>query len=414
MEGMSSSEAESSGAVPRARRWRTRILVCAAAVSAAAPLACQDAGEVPAAGDARASSAAQSTRDAGAGCATCDLDGLVDELGLLEAPTPVREWAGWRKPTKVVVRGGEGFADWLQEVAPGVEIVSAPDYGDAMGSLAGADAVLGYCSAEILGAGDQLRWVQLYSAGAERCVSLPGVRDREILVTNAQRIYGPEIAEHVLAMMLAFSRGLYRYIPEQLEGRWSRGAVPEDRMWELDGRTILVVGLGGIGTEVARRAHALGMRVLATRRSSREGPDFVDYVGLADELEELAAEADVVVNATPLTEETTGIFDADFFARMKPTAYFINIGRGRSVVTEDLVAALQAGELAGAGLDVTDPEPLPAGHPLWKLPNVIITPHVAGSSAEAERRQGLVVRENLRRYVAGEPMLSVVDVERGY
>ncbi len=414
MESLSRSDAESSGAVLRARRWRARILACAAAVSAAAPLACQDAGEAPAAGDVRASSAAQSTRDASAGCPRCDLDGLIDELGLVEAPAPVREREGWRAPRKVVVRGEEGFADWLQEVAPGVEIVAAAEYEEAVGSLPGADAVLGYCSAEILEAGDELRWIQLYSAGAERCVSLPAVRDREILVTNAQRIYGPEIAEHVLAMMLAFSRGLYRYIPEQLEGRWSRSAVPEDRMWELDGRTILVVGLGGIGTEVARRAHALGMRVLATRRSSRAGPDFVDYVGLADELEELAAAADVVVNATPLTEETTGIFDAAFFARMKPTAYFINIGRGRSVVTDDLVAALQAGELAGAGLDVTDPEPLPAGHPLWKLPNVIITPHVAGSSAEAERRQGLVVRENLRRYVAGEPLLSAVDVERGY
>jgi len=174
------------------------------------------------------------------------------------------------------------------------------------------------------------------------------------------------------------------------------------------------VGLGGIGTEVARRAHALGMRVVATRRSSRSGPDFVDYVGLSDELGDLVAEADVVVTALPLTPETTRMFDAEFFAAMKPTAYFINVGRGKSVVTDDLMAALESGELAGAGLDVTDPEPLPTDHPLWRLPNVIITPHVAASSVQAVERLQAVVRENLRRYVAGEPMLSVVDVGRGY
>jgi phosphoglycerate dehydrogenase-like enzyme len=217
-----------------------------------------------------------------------------------------------------------------------------------------------------------------------------------------------------MAMLFAFTRGLYRYIPEQLEGSWDRGAVSRDRMWEINGRTMLVVGLGGIGTEVARRAHALGMRVVATRRSSRSGPDFVDYVGLSDEVVDLVAAADVVVTALPLTPETTGMFDAEFFAAMKPTAYFINVGRGKSVVTDDLMAALESGELAGAGLDVTDPEPLPTDHPLWRLPNVIITPHVAASSVQAVERLQAVVRENLRRYVAGEPMLSVVDVGRGY
>ncbi len=156
------------------------------------------------------------------------------------------------------------------------------------------------------------------------------------------------------------------------------------------------------------------MRVLATRRSSRSGPEFVDYVGLADEVTELAAQADVVVNAAPLTSETTGMFDAKFFARMKPTAYFINVGRGRSVVTADLVQALESGRIAGAGLDVTDPEPLPTGHRLWSLPNVIITPHVAGGSDLRAERFWTIIRENVRRYVAGEAMLSVVDVERGY
>ena len=183
---------------------------------------------------------------------------------------------------------------------------------------------------------------------------------------------------------------------------------------DLEGRTLLVVGLGGIGTAVASRAHGLGMRVIATRSSRREGPEFVAYVGLADELNTLAVQADVVINTVPLTEKTRGIFNKQFFDAMQPTAFFISVGRGASTVTDDLVAALQNGDIAGAGLDVTDPEPLPQGHPLWTAPRVIITPHTAGRSDRSRDRLFTVVRENLRRYVAGEPMLSVVEVERGY
>jgi phosphoglycerate dehydrogenase-like enzyme len=185
-------------------------------------------------------------------------------------------------------------------------------------------------------------------------------------------------------------------------------------MREVGGRTLLVVGLGGIGTEVARRAHALGMRVIAIRNSRREGPDFVAEVGLPEDLHAFAARADAVVSAVPLTPETTDLFDAAFFAAMKPGGWFINVGRGRSVVTDALVAALDSGRLAGAGLDVTEPEPLPAGHTLWSRPNVIITPHVAASSDVQGERYWVLVAENLRRYAAGEPLLNVVDIERGY
>ena len=183
---------------------------------------------------------------------------------------------------------------------------------------------------------------------------------------------------------------------------------------ELAGRTVLIVGLGGIGTQAAKRAHGLGMRVIATRGSRREGPDYVEYVGLADEVNDLAAQADVVINAAPLTDRTRGMFDSEFFAAMKPTAYFISIGRGASTVTDDLVAALINGELAGAGLDVTDPEPLPEGHALWTMPRVIISPHSGGRSDKGRDRLFLLVQENLRRYVAGEALYSVVDIERGY
>jgi phosphoglycerate dehydrogenase-like enzyme len=317
--------------------------------------------------------------------------GAVDSLGVGDQDVPLAD--GRERDAALGAGVGQLYP---ADVGPGLE--------DGLG----AEADHG------VRAGPDIRWIQLPYAGAERCVALPAVRERNILITNAQRIYGPEIAEHVLAMTLMFSRGLYVYYPEQQAGRWSRSAVPEERLWELGGKTMLIAGLGGIGTETARRAHALGMNVIATRGSRREGPDFVSYVGLADELPQLAERADVVVNATPLTPETRGLFDADFFARMKPTAYFINVGRGASVVTDDLVAALKAGTIAGAGLDVTDPEPLPAGHPLWSLPNVIITPHISAGSDVRLGRLWIVMRENLRRYAAGDRMLSVVDVERGY
>jgi phosphoglycerate dehydrogenase-like enzyme len=153
---------------------------------------------------------------------------------------------------------------------------------------------------------------------------------------------------------------------------------------------------------------------VATRGSRREGPEYVDYVGLADEVNGLARQADVVINTAPLTDQTRGMFDAAFFKAMKTTAYFISVGRGQSTVTEDLVEALNSGEIRGAGLDVTDPEPLPEGHVLWSTPRVIITPHTGGRSDRSRDRLFLLVQENLRRYAAGEPLYSVVDIERGY
>ena len=178
---------------------------------------------------------------------------------------------------------------------------------------------------------------------------------------------------------------------------------------------MLVLGLGGIGTEIARRGAGLGMRVVATRNSSREGPDFVDYVGLPDEMTRLARDADVIVNALPLTDTTRGILDAEFFDAGGNTnpRYFINVGRGATVDTQALLAALQSGQLAGAGLDVTDPEPLPRDHPLWREKNVIITPHVSSRGGDRLRHQ-LLTLENMRRYLAGDRLLNVVDPEKGY
>ena len=284
-----------------------------------------------------------------------------------------------------------------------------------MAEAVDAQVVIGFCEEELLSTATGLHWLQVYSAGVDRCIAYPSFDKNNILLSNAQRIASPALAEHAIALMMALVRGLDLYHSNQLQGSWQRDVgMKQAQFMELEGRTVLVVGLGGIGTQVAKRAHGLGMRVIATRGSRREGPDYVDYVGLADEVNGLAAQADVVINTTPLTNRTRGMFNAAFFDAMKPTAYFISVGRGASAVTNDLVAALESGSIAGAGLDVTDPEPLPEGHPLWSLPRVIISPHVGGQSDRARDRLFLLAQENLRRYVAGEAMLSVVDVERGY
>lgn len=340
---------------------------------------------------------------------------IAAELELEPGAVPVRELAGWDATGPVVVRAesAERLA-WLQAGAGPVRLLGAATDAEALALVPGARGLVGFCSAELLAAAPQLHWIQLYSAGAENCLAVPAVHQRPLLLTNMQRVSGPEIAEHALGMLLSFTRGLHGYARAQAEGRWDPARVPMPERWELSGRTLLVVGLGGIGSQVARRARAMGMRVVAVRASGRPGPAYVDEVATPDRLLELAGRADAIVNAAPYTAATDSLFDAAFFARMQPSAYFINVGRGASVVTDDLVAALRRHELAGAGLDVTEPEPLPPDHPLWQLPNVIITPHVAAGSDRVRQRLFEVVRENLRRYGAGEPLLSVVDPERGY
>jgi phosphoglycerate dehydrogenase-like enzyme len=350
---------------------------------------------------------------ASAGAAENSAAEVIEHYGLQEADAPVKDRKGWRKPRRILVGSfAARLAPELQSAAPDVEFIVAGTP-EATAKIASIDAAIGVCDAETLSAGKSIQWIQMMTAGVENCIAIPAVGQRNILVTNMQRIAGPIIAEHVIAMTMALTRGLDVYIPAQVQGRWIP-RLPPGRATTVDGKTMLVVGLGGIGTEVARRAHALGMKVTATRNSGRTGPDFVSYVGLADELPKLAAEADFIVNTAPLTPQTKGIFNAAFFEKMQPTAYFINIARGGSVVTSDLVDALNNKKIAGAALDVTDPEPLPAGHPLWKAPNLIITPHVSSDSDLGSAAPLAVVRENLKRYSAGDKMLSVVDVTRGY
>ena len=337
---------------------------------------------------------------------------LIDKLGLHVATQPVRERPGWHPPRIVLInKEMEELLPALKQAAPGARLI--PVSTATPKEIAAADATIGVCSADVLAQAKQLQWIQWPAAGVDRCVQQPLLREHHVLLTNLQRTMGPSMAEHVVGMMLALSRHFEFFMQQQQEAHWAHeDAAPQ--LTDIDGKTVLVVGLGGIGTEVARRAHALGMRVVATRASGHQGPEFVSYVGLPDELLKLAADADFVVNCTPLTPETTGIFNRQFFDALKPGADFISVGRGPSTVTADLIAALKSGRLGGAGLDVTDPEPLPADSPLWHLPNVIITPHLSADTSVSQEQRKAVLVENLRRYAAGEPMLSVVDIERGY
>jgi phosphoglycerate dehydrogenase-like enzyme len=243
---------------------------------------------------------------------------------------------------------------------------------------------------------------------------IPAVKSRNLLVTNMRGVDSAAIGEHAIAFALALARGLETAMVNTSRARWSREDAAATQMQVLAGKTMLVVGLGGIGTEVAKRAHGIGMKVIATRNSDRPGPDYVSHVGKPEDLLTLARTADVIVNTAPLTTETTGLFNAKFFDVLKRNALFINVARGGSVVTADLTKALMEHRLAGAGLDVVDPEPLPPNDPLWKAPNVIISPHVSGRSDLPGAERQMIMMENLRRYVAGEKMLSVVDLEREY
>ena len=365
---------------------------------------------------------------------------LIEHYKLREGNVAMRDVPGWAPLKKIVVRdiygpGSLGTTaarlEWVSQVAPGVEFVAVGSLQDAIDRelLLEAQAVIGIgCSPELIFAlGPEVQWTQSSSSGVEGCFFSKGeeserahniMLDRNIVLTNQRGVNSIALAEHALSLMLALVQGVDIHIRRQDQHIWGRtftDAVKDKNIdWELDGRTLLVAGLGTVGTEIARRANALGMRIIATRSSSRSGPDFVDYVGLAHELNELATQADVVVGQLPLTAETFGVFDAEFFDAMKPTAYFINMGRGRHMVTDDLVAALSDGKIAGAALEALEPEPLPDDHPLWDMPRVIITPHVSDYSDKHEDTVWYLYRENLRRYIAGDKLLNVIDMEKGY
>ncbi len=347
---------------------------------------------------------------------------LIETFKLQESDTPSREHPRWKQPDSITVVIPPQFRAIAKPLIANlrasaktipINVYTPSSQKTAPDFLKSSEVVFAFCSKALVNQLPQLTWMQIYSSGSEGCTATAGLDRTDFLLTNTRKMAAPAIAEHAIALTMALSRSLPLYQRQQLEANWFRhNQSLSDN--EVNGKTILILGLGAIGTEVAKRANALGMRVIATRNSSRNGPDYIDQVGLASEMHTLAKQADIVVNALPLTPQTQGKIDQQFFNAMKKGSRYISVGRGKTTKLNDLMAALTSGHLSGAGLDVTDPEPLPKDHPLWAMDNVIITPHTAGFSMAAIQRSFILYQENLRRYLAGERLLNPVDVNRGY
>ena len=345
-----------------------------------------------------------------------DSGDILESLELTEDDRAVREYDWWIRPERIVITDAtERRLRWLQSSVSNVHLIGVRWTDDSIvEACQSADALIGWCTGPMIAASKRLRWLQLRAAGVEKIIDLPELVNRELIVTNLQRTSGPIIAEHAFAMLLCLTRGMYEHFDAQRKGRWHPSIAQYQSRFILSGRTILIAGLGGVGAEIARRAHHFGMRVLGICSTSVSTLKCLSKLGNLNRLSEFAAEADVIVNALPLTESTRTVFDARVFSRAKRGAIFVNVGRGKTTDTSALVSALRDRQLNGAALDVVDPEPLGKNHPLWHMRNVIITPHVAGIAVESTVREWILIRENLRRYVAGDAMLSVVNRTRGY
>jgi phosphoglycerate dehydrogenase-like enzyme len=285
---------------------------------------------------------------------------------------------------------------------------------DVMREIADADAFIGEITPEQVRAGKKLRWVQTMSAGVERVLHLSGggdLRASDIVLTNNQIVQGPEIADHAMALLLALSRGIPTFLARQRQELWQPRPYPGV---ELNGRTAVVIGVGGIGTQIAFRAWAHGMSVIGVDPEDLPYMPVLRKVVKPDQLDEVLPEADVVFVSAPHTPQSHKMLGPKQFGLMRQGAYFIAVSRGGLYDLDALVTALESKRLAGAGVDVTDPEPLPKGHPLWRCDNVIITPHIAGRSDKDRARMVGTVKENLRRFVEGRPLINVVDKRKGY
>lgn len=313
--------------------------------------------------------------------------------------------------------------------APSVDAVNASSDGCALAEIVTADAFFGKITPELLARATRLSWVQAPTASLEHYL-FPELVRHSCELTNMRGLFSDCIADHVLGFMICLARNFHRYFQRQQARRWEPVggesartdfvtgpgvATPIDRAHlHLADCTVGIVGVGAIGSEVARRARALGMSVVGVDPVVRSVKGAISEVWQLESLPRLLGESDFVVIAAPHTPETYKLFRQPQFELMRPGAYLINVGRGVIVDLEDLTAALENGVIAGAGLDVFEIEPLPADHRLWQLDNVIITPHIAGTSPRIAERHLETFLENLRRFVAGQPLATVVDKQRWY
>jgi phosphoglycerate dehydrogenase-like enzyme len=301
----------------------------------------------------------------------------------------------------------------IRDISPHLSVVSQAQFAERPEWLAEAEVLYTHhIAADKVASASNLKWVQTLGAGVEWLLT-PEVRRREDLtVTNASGIHAQPIAEHVFGFVLMFAHQLHRAVRQQVAHDWDSQALRND-VTTLSGATLGVVGLGAIGRRIAEIAGAFGMRVTAFKRTPGGAPG-VERVFGPGQLASFLKEAEYVVNTLPLTDQTRGLFGPAEFAAMRSDSVLINIGRGGTVRTDALVEALKSGSIAGAALDVTDPEPLPRDHPLWTLENVILTPHYAGAHPGYVQRASAIFLENLVAYLAGKPLTNVVDKRAGY
>ncbi len=296
----------------------------------------------------------------------------------------------------------------LAETVSGMKLVVAEDADEAAAAIAGADAAFGTLPAGLLAKAQRLRWLQAPQAAPPAGYYYPEMVAHALTVTNFREIYNDHISAHIMAFVLAFARGLHIFIPQQLRHEWKK--PPEDQgVVPLPGATALIVGLGGIGAETARLLAAFGVTVLAVDARRTDKPDSVAELHEPAALDGLLPRADFVILTVPHTPATDGFFNRARFRLMKPSAFFINIGRGKTTRLDDLVAALHANEIAGAALDVYEQEPLPAEHPLWGMANVMMTPHMAGYGPHLNERRLQIIEDNCNAFAAGRPLRNVVD-----
>ena len=306
-----------------------------------------------------------------------------------------------------------GVLDGLRTDFPDVEIEQAPDAFLTPTPIGEADAVVTWAlTPEEIDAAPNLRWVQWIGAGVDHA-PLAALKARGILFTNNRGVHANNIAEHIIGMMIAIGRNFPQLVHAQDEQRWMLHEN-DFRVRELAGSRLLILGAGHIGSALARKALALDMKVEVLGRKPRS--TFIEGTThrTIDALNQALVEADHVAICLPLTSETDRLFDAERFARMKRGAVIYNVGRGPTIDTDALIDALRSGQLGGAGIDVSEPEPLPPGHPLWTAPNVFITGHTAGRPPHYWDRGGRILRANIRHYLAGEPLENLIDLDLGY
>ncbi|TBL80115.1 D-2-hydroxyacid dehydrogenase [Paenibacillus thalictri] len=306
---------------------------------------------------------------------------------------------------------GRELVQALEREFPEVHFIDLPkgEFEQRKEEVKDAQVFVGWPDENQLNALPELRWIQLPSAGANGYTQRSALAEH-VIVTNSSGVFGVAGAEHAIALMLAFTRQLHVHYDQQRRKIWKRNPY----CLEVQDSTVGIIGLGDIGGGIAQRAKGLGARVIAVKRTVTACPPFVDRLYALEDVDSLLAEADFLVLALPLTAETQGFLNAERIGRIKKGAVLINVGRGPTVDESALIRALQNGDISGAGLDVTDVEPLPQISPLWELPNVLITSHSVGVTPRKEERRVSILRQNLRRFLSGEEMMNRVDRTAGY